>query len=42
MKYLIPILLLLLAIYLNFFSKDMKQYDGQSEEYRKYKRMYKG
>lgn len=42
MKYIIPILLLLLAIYLNFFSQDMKRFDGQREEFRKYKRMYKG
>jgi len=34
------ILLLILAIYLNFFSKDIKQYDGQAEQRREYKRTH--
>lgn len=33
------IAMLILAIYLNFFSPKLKQYRGQTEEYRKYRRM---
>lgn len=40
--WLIWVLLLIVAIYLNFFSPYIKQFDGQREEYRKYRRMYKG